>query len=112
VADLREVRSTHVESMYTYIYRQAWDTLAPVERHVLLAMAAVDVEGATIDYIRDLAELGERETYDALRKLVLRCLVELRGDVRHARRYAIHSLTRSFLYEQVARWDARGIAGT
>jgi hypothetical protein len=112
VADLREVRSTHVESMYTYIYRHAWDTLAPVERHVLLAMAAVDAVGATIDYIRDLAELGERETYDALRKLVLRCLVELRGDVRHARRYAIHSLTRSFLYEQVARWDAKGIAGT
>jgi hypothetical protein len=29
--------------------------------------------------------------------------VELRGDLRQ-RRYAIHSLTRTFLLEQVAKW--------
>ncbi len=75
--DLTAARGAPIENLYTFIYRRAWDNLDPLARRVLLTMSLVKVGG---DY-----------------------LVNPAGDVQR-RRYTIHSLTRSFLHEQVARW--------
>jgi len=41
----------------------------------------------------------------ALDKLVTLNLVDSRGDDLNQRRYTIHSLTRTFLHEQVVQWS-------
>ncbi len=104
IADLRNIRSRRVEQLYDHIYRRAWDGLAAAERHVLLTVAAVDAGGETLDYIIRLADLGERPVHDAIETLVVRNLVERRRQGRVVR-YALHNLTRTFLYQQVVRWQ-------
>jgi hypothetical protein len=104
VADLREIRSRRVEQLYDHIYRRAWDGLTHTERQVLLALAAIDAGGETLEYVIRLADLDERSVLDAIETLVVRNLVERRRQGR-AVRYALHNLTRTFLYQQVVRWQ-------
>lgn len=103
LADLQGAHGTPVENLYTFIYWQAWEHLDERARHVLLAMALVKVQGEQLDFIAAISGLPPTEVGDAMQQLIVRNLVYTPGDVR-ARRYAIHSLTRSFLQEQVARW--------
>jgi hypothetical protein len=105
LADLRDIRSRHVEQLYDHIYRRAWEGLTPTERHVLLALAAIDSAGATLDYVIRLADLDERLVLDAIETLVVRNLVEQRR-LGRTTRYTLHNLTRTFLYRQVVRWQS------
>lgn len=100
---LRQARGLPAENLYTYVYRQAWDTLAEVDRQVLLAMPLTAVHGETLDFIAAVCDLPPAITADALHRLYTLNLVTAYGDLLQ-RRYAIHSLTRTFLQEQVARW--------
>jgi hypothetical protein len=104
LADLRQARGAPVENLYTYIYRRAWDNLDNLGRHLLLTMALVNARGDTLDFITATSGLGEGAVHDALEHLLRLNLVQSSGDL-HKHRYLIHSLTRSFLLEQVARWQ-------
>lgn len=60
LADFRDVRSRRIEQLYDHIYGRAWEGLTASERHVLLAMAAIDAGGESLSYIIQLADLNER----------------------------------------------------
>ncbi|MBE2237899.1 MAG: hypothetical protein IAE81_08935 [Caldilineaceae bacterium] len=101
--NLREARGLPAENLYTYVYRQAWDALDERHRQVLLAMPLVATRGEPLEFVAAVCELPLAATADALYRLYQLNLVTVNGDL-HARRYAIHSLTRTFLQEQVAQW--------
>ncbi|NJN81109.1 MAG: hypothetical protein HC802_01695 [Caldilineaceae bacterium] len=92
-----------IENLYTFIYRRAWDHLDESSRRALLAMPLLRPEGDTLDFLGTLSQLDPGELHSSIQKLALLNLVEVRGDL-HRRIYSIHSLTRAFLLEQVARW--------
>jgi hypothetical protein len=100
---LREARGLAAENLYTFIYRQAWDALDARHRQVLLAMPLTAVRGETLEFIAAICDLSPSAAADALHRLYTLNLITSSGDLHH-RRYAIHSLTRTFLQEQVARW--------
>ncbi len=106
--DLRSARGAKVEALYTYIYRRAWDKLDDAARLTWMTLPLVDVKSATIEQVSaatiDLpTALDIHQVRFALDMLVRMNLVDCHGEL-NARRYAVHSLTRTFLYEQVARW--------
>jgi len=101
--DLQGARGKPVENLYTFIYWRAWEHLDERARQVLLAMSLVKTPGDHLSFIAATSGLSAGDVSDALQQLIVLNLVYALGDV-HARRYAIHSLTRSFLHEQVARW--------
>ncbi len=112
--DLREARGHHAKEIYAYIYRRIWQGLDETARRVLLLMPLVTEQGGDIDYLIAMGEhggLAQSDIADALDRLVIRSLVDSRGDL-HERRYAIHALTRTFLQHQVLQWYGDGLADT
>lgn len=104
LADLAAARGQSVESLYTYIYRRAWDHLDELCRRALLAMPLVSEHGGNLDYLAQISQLPPDDLRHGLSTLVNLNLVDSRGDL-NQRRYTIHNLTRSFLLEQVVRWQ-------
>lgn len=104
LSGLRDARGESTENLYTYIYRRAWDSLDDLNRRVLLAMVMVPPSGQDANYLAELSELAVDQVRLAVSRLVTRNLIDARGDYT-TRRYSIHGLTRSFLHEQVAKWE-------
>ncbi len=104
LADLAAARGELVEALYTYIYRRAWDYLDELCRRALLAMPLVSEHGGNLDYLAQISQLPPDDLRNGLSLLVNLNLVDSRGDL-NQRRYTIHNLTRSFLLEQVVRWQ-------
>lgn len=104
LADLSAACGEPAEALYAYIYRQAWDELDELCRRVLLVMPLVAESGGSEQHLSQISALPVAEICRALAVLVNRNLVDSRGDLMQ-RRYAIHNLTRSFLLEQVVRWQ-------
>jgi len=105
--DLRQARGFRMGQLYTFIYRQAWETLDEKTRRVLLLMPLVLESGGDLPLLTALgsrAGLAADVVRDGLDQLVSLNLVDSRGDLQQ-RRYAIHSLTRTFLQQQVLRWQ-------
>jgi hypothetical protein len=102
--NLAKARGAQIENLYTYIYRQAWERLDEVTRRTLLAMPLVTPAGADLAYLVEICEIDAGQVIQALESLVRLNLVDVRGDL-HQRRYTIHNLTRTFLHEQVLRWN-------
>lgn len=92
------------ESLYNYIYWHAWQSLDPTSRSVLLIMPLVNPAGDDIETIAEIGELGVDLVRGALNQLVTLNLVDTRGSSTE-RCYRIHGLTRTFLLEQVLRWQ-------
>jgi len=103
LADLKAARGQSVENLYTYIYRRAWDKLDRLAQQVLLIMPLAKPGGESLDYLAQVGNLEIGAVRMALNQLIMLKLVDARGGL-HDRRYSIHSLTRTFLQEQVARW--------
>jgi len=101
---LRSAQGRSVEQLYTFIYRQAWDNLDESTRLALLAMPLAPADGGDLDFIGSVSGLEQNALMDALARLVRLNLVDHRRDSLQRSRYTIHSLTRTFLHEQVARW--------
>jgi len=101
--NLREARGLPAENLYTYVYRQSWDALDELHRQVLLAMPLVSIRGESLEFVASICGLPMATTADALHRLNQLSLVNVSGDLHH-RWYGIHSLTRTFLQEQVAGW--------
>jgi hypothetical protein len=102
--DLRSARGQPVEQLYTFIYRQFWDNLDSLSRQVLLVMPLANPQGDDLEYIAEVGDIAVGDLRQALNKLVTLNLVDARGGL-NDRRYSIHSLTRTFLQEQIARWQ-------
>lgn len=100
---LKEARGDGIENLYSFIYRRAWESLDETSRRVLLAMPLVQTEGETLDFIQFVSGLEADQLRAGIGTLVRHNLVNAMGSLTQ-RRYGIHSLTRSFLQEQVARW--------
>ncbi|MBX3015413.1 MAG: hypothetical protein KF832_28090, partial [Caldilineaceae bacterium] len=105
--DLQQPRSTTADSLYTFIYHKAWAKLEPLARRALLVMPFASSHGDDLDYLAEVGDLGVDELRMALNQLVSLNLVDARGSL-NQRRYSIHSLTRTFLEEQVAKWLSWG----
>ncbi len=101
--NLRSARGSSVKQLYTYIYREAWDDLDEMGQRTLLALPLMPPSGASLEQLVEVSGLQDEGLHDALEGLVRRNLVDIRGDL-FQRRYTIHSLTRTFLLEQVAQW--------
>lgn len=104
LGNLQGAQGTAVETLYTFIYRWAWDNLRETPRRALLAMPLVTERGASAAYLAQLSGLEAGELSDALAELVTLSLVDSRGSALD-RRYTIHNLTRTFLLKQVIRWQ-------
>lgn len=104
--DLRSASGQPITNLYTFIYRQAWDGLDEPARRALLLMPLTTEEGASFPLLAEMAGavLDETNLRDALDTLTQLNLVDARGGL-HERRYTIHSLTRTFLHQQVLHWE-------
>ena len=67
-------------------------------------MPLVPAEGGNLNFIGSISGLGQHVLMDALARLVRLNLIDHRRDSLQRSRYTIHSLTRTFLHEQVAKW--------
>ncbi len=104
LSDLAEARGQKIEMLYTFIYRRVWDLLDEFTRGVFLAMPLVTDRGGNLEYLSKIGDFDPGDLRDALDRLVRLNLVDSKGDLIE-RRYTIHNLTRTFLQEQVARWQ-------
>lgn len=103
--DLAAARGEPVEALYTYIYWAAWQRLGELPRRALLALPLLTERGGSLEQVAAISGLERGELSNALAELVTLSLVDSRGPQVSERRYAIHALTRTFLLEQVARWQ-------
>lgn len=101
--NLKQAHGTKAEDLYTYIYREAWEQLDELPRQVLLAMPLVTSYGATLTQLVETSSIAQPQLIDALELLVRLSLVDSSGSLQD-NRYTIHSLTRTFLHEQVLQW--------
>lgn len=103
LADLKGAQGRAAEQLYTHIYRRAWDHLNERERQILLLMPLVNETGGDLELLAGIAEEDPSQLRPVLEQLIALNLVDSRGSLTD-RTYSIHSLTRSFLHEQVLRW--------
>jgi hypothetical protein len=101
LADLAEAGSRSADELYTFIYRRAWDKLNEPTRQIFLAMPLLPPDG---EGIGDLTDLESGTVRTALKTLIDLNLVNSQGD-HQRRRYSIHNLTRTFLLQQVLKWQ-------
>lgn len=104
LADLTAARGARVEELYAHIYRRAWDGLDEESRHVWLALPLLVEQNATLASLAATTHLDSHDLRRALEKLICLNLVNVQGSI-HERYYTLHSLTRTFLQEQVGQWQ-------
>lgn len=101
--DLTEAKGKPIESLYTYIYWNAWSALDEPAREAWLLMPLVNGSGMSVAQLADFSEMATDDLRDAVNQLVTLNLIEHQRDL-HESRYTTHSLTRSFLQAQVLKW--------
>lgn len=106
IDSLMQANGLPVNNLYTYIYRQIWETLNEAERQTLILMLLTSPQGESLNELNAIAtgQIEETTLSNALDRLVMLSLVNISGNLQH-HRYAIHSLTRSFLHRQVLKWE-------
>ena len=92
------------EAMYRHIYWQAWHSLSEEGRILLEAMPLIAEYGATPEQMRAMSELDKTTFWDAVRELVTRSLLEVRGTTWKPR-YGVHRLTETFLQAEIIGWE-------
>lgn len=102
--NLEQAEGKRIGDLYNYIYRQTWQALSPLNRHVLLAMPLITGQGGSFAQLKAITELSAVNLSQALEELVSFSIVEVGGDIEH-RRYRIHRLTETFLLTEVTRWQ-------
>jgi hypothetical protein len=107
LVDLRRAQGEAVEQLYTHIYRRAWRHLDEAGRQTLLIMPLISEAGSDLEFLSAIAQQQPAQLRPPLERLISLNLVDSRGTLHH-RLYTIHSLTRSFLHEQVLRWSVVG----
>lgn len=103
LADLTLARGKKAEALYRYIYQSAWQHLDEAARQVWLLLPLLSEPEATLTNLVAFSELPIAVVREAVEQLVLQNLVICHGTLQE-RHYSLHSLTRTFLHEQVAQW--------
>lgn len=103
LADLTQVQMSATDELYRYIYWKSWNTLSQPARMLLEIMPLVADSGATPDQLQATSNLEPIHLMPAIQELIHRSLLEVRGSL-NERRYAIHSLTRTFLLREISHW--------
>ncbi len=103
LAELARSRPGPIENLYRHIYWQAWQSLSPPARQLLEAMPLIGDIGARPEQMQAMSELAEDPFWTAVRELVSRSLLEVRGTA-WERRYGIHRLTDTFLQTEIIHW--------
>lgn len=103
---LRQLAETDVPSraereLYSYLYRHTWLLLSPQARTVLLAMAVLPAEGASLDDLVTVVDTNRDQIGDALIQLVDLSLVTVGGWLEKV--YSIHRLTHAFLMTEILK---------
>ncbi|MBK8045915.1 MAG: ATP-binding protein [Anaerolineales bacterium] len=101
---LNDAVGAHAESLYTYIYWNAWHRLDETARNVLLAMPQLAPAGGALEFLVGVTGIPRPQLLRALADLIELSLVDKRGDLQTSR-YSIHSLARTFLLNQVLHWQ-------
>lgn len=104
IENLQEARGEAVEELYTYIYRYAWNNLDDISRRVLVAMPFAPQSGGDLALLARVSGLGLPDLSNGLANLVNFNLINRTNDLTESR-YSIHSLTRTFLHNQVVAWQ-------
>ena len=103
--ELKEASGHPAQTLYTYIYRRAWELLNENERLTWLAMPMLDPQGGSFEMLVSVCYRIPKHAVDkALKKLISLSLVDCRLGL-YESRYSLHSLTRAFLHKQVAHWS-------
>lgn len=97
---LRNASTQRTESLYTYIYRQAWALLEPPGRQLFCAMPLL--QNATYAQLCAITQLPEDDLHAALAQLIGLSLLHVDGDLFDPR-YSVHRLTETFLSNEVRR---------
>ena len=101
---LQKAKGQTAASLYTYIYRRAWDGLDAISQDVLLTMPLVNPKGDDVETIAAVGGQAVDMVRHALNRLVTLNLIDVHGSPMEERLYRIHGLTRTFLHEQVLHW--------
>lgn len=100
--DLKQARGQNIEALYQYIYFNSWKLLDTNARRVFTFMPLATDLGGTLKQIETVTELPAKIVRTSLERLILFNLVQA---IPQQERYTIHSLTRTFLLEQVIQWQ-------
>ncbi|MCB0192223.1 MAG: hypothetical protein KDJ65_09805 [Anaerolineae bacterium] len=100
--NLKEAQGKKIEELYTYIYRQAWQSLDEAARHLLLVMPLV--QNGTAVQLAAASGLENSKVSDAIEHLIAVSLFDVSGNL-DQRRYRIHRLTETFLLNEVVKWQ-------
>ncbi|MFZ2488401.1 MAG: NB-ARC domain-containing protein [Anaerolineae bacterium] len=103
LAGLKGARGLTALNLYTYLYRQVWDTLDETTRDVFTAMPLVLEQGGNLELISTISAVPQEEAAACLSRLIRLNLVDSHGELNN-RHFTIHSLTRTFLHE-VIHWQ-------
>lgn len=103
--NLRSAQGRSVEQLYTFIYRQAWESLDENARIVFLATPLLPGQGESIQFLLDISNLDPSLFHDALNTLVRLNLVNRHKNQENHQIFTIHGLTKSFLAEQIIKWQ-------
>jgi transcriptional regulator with XRE-family HTH domain len=98
--NLEHVRDKEIDDLYCYIYWQAWRNLDAASQKALLAMPLA--QGGTLNQLRIVSRLEMDKLNQALKRLIIRSLVEVQGSIEQ-RRYHIHRLTETFLLTEIVK---------
>ena len=101
--DLTHLQPGQVDDLYRHIYRQTWMSLSPAAKALLQAMPLVAATGGLPDQLQTISGLAEGPFWAAIAELESCSLLEVSGPF-NARRYNIHTLTRTFLMTEINRW--------
>ncbi|MFN8470276.1 MAG: NB-ARC domain-containing protein [Caldilineaceae bacterium] len=104
-ADPAAARLQPPDTLLAYIFRQAWDALAPADRRVLLAVCASQVTDLDAATLSALSGLSEPATMAMLQRLVQANLVIMEGGLGTCC-YRVHNLTYQFLQAAAMNWMA------
>ncbi|MEM7535021.1 MAG: NB-ARC domain-containing protein [Chloroflexota bacterium] len=104
--DLKGARTQSVENLYTYIYWEAWRRLSAHGQEVLMRMSSASSRGVDMDFLQAMCGMEKDPFRKGLDELIPLKLIDVRGTP-YDRRFHIHSLTRTFLTEQVAQWGVQ-----
>lgn len=103
--NLKQAQGKRTDDLYTYIYWQAWNTLAPASQQALLVMPLAAPQGSTFEHLAAISGLDAAELSQALDQLAILSLVDVSGTIEQ-RRYRIHRLTETFLMTEVINWQS------
>jgi len=99
---LSKAQCKTVKELYTFIYRRAWESLDEPTRNLFVLMPLIIDEGESLEDLVKSSGLDPAAVHTSLKYLVELNLVNSSGD-HNRRRYGLHSLTRTFLQEEVLK---------